>query len=158
MRKVRMQSWMIAAGMVGLLGAAIIAPAQAGVAVKWGQFEASTGDVLTGASTDGDDRYVLRPSSIKVRDIEALQEAQKVGLSELQSLKSKVEGQDRAFEEFKRKDGSSTSSNDSQVASLKRALDEQKSTIDRQKSEIEGLKRSLDDLKRNVDTLSSKVK
>jgi len=158
MRMVRTQFWMIAAGIVGLLSAATIAPAQAGGAVQWGDRNAWSQDSLVGATLGRGDTLVLNMSSIRIEDIEALRVAQKLSASELQSLKSKLADQDRAFEEFKRKDGSSTSSNDSQVASLKRALDEQKSIIDRQKSEIEGLKRSLDDLKRNVDTLSSKVK
>ncbi|AZF21694.1 hypothetical protein [Pseudomonas sp. R3-52-08] len=158
MRKVRMHSWMMAAGMVGFLSAAIIVPAQAATAVQWGDRRAWSEDPLTAATLGPGNALVLNPSNIKVGDIEALKEARKLTASELQSLKSKVEDQDRAFDEFKRKDGSSTGSNESQLASLKRALDEQKSTIDRQKSEIEGLKRSLDDLKRSVETLSSKVK
>ncbi|WP_300631816.1 hypothetical protein [Pseudomonas sp.] len=158
MLKVRMHSWMMAAGMVGLLSAAVVGPAQAASAARWGDFNASGADVLAGASMDAGLGYVLKPTKISIRDIEALQERQKSSDSELQNLKSKVEGQDRAFDEFKRKDGSSTSSSDSQITSLKRALDEQKNTIDRQKGEIDGLKRSLDDLKRSVETLSSKVK
>jgi len=113
------------------------------------------GDRLTGASLEAGNEYVLKTSSISVGDIEQLQAAQKRTDSEVQGLKSKLEGQDRAFDELKRKDGSSSSSSDSQLASLKRTVEDQKSTIERQKSDIDGLKRSLDDLKRSVDTLSS---
>ncbi|WP_405125817.1 hypothetical protein ACI51W_27740 [Pseudomonas marginalis] len=91
-------------------------------------------------------------------DIEQLQAAQKRTESEVQGLKGKLEGQDRVFDEFKRRDGSNASSSDSQLASLKRTVEDQNSTIERQKNDIDGLKRSLDDLKRSLDTLSSKVK
>lgn len=158
MLSVRRRSWMMAAGVVGLLGAAIAGPAQAASAVRWGDFSASSSDRLTGASMEAGSTYVLKSSSISVGDIEALQAAQKRSESDLQSLKTKVDGQDRAFDEFKRKDGSSSSSSDSQLSSLKRTVDEQKNTIDRQKDEIDSLKRGLDDLKRSVETLSSKVK
>ncbi|MRJ23444.1 hypothetical protein FRT60_24455 [Pseudomonas haemolytica] len=158
MLSVRRRSWMMAAGVAGLLGVAMAGPVQAGSAVRWGEFSASSTDRLTGASVEAGNTYVLKSSSISIGDIEALQAGQKRSESELQSLKTTVEGQDRAFDEFKRKDGSSSSSSDSQLSSLKRTLDEQKSTIERQKDEIDGLKRSLDDLKRSVETLSTKVK
>lgn len=158
MLSVRKHSWMMAFGVAGLLGVAMAGPTQAAGAVRWGEFSASSTDRLTGASVEAGNTYVLKSSSISVGDIEALQAAQKRSESELQSLKTKVDGQDRAFDEFKRKDGSSSSSSDSQLSSLKRTVDEQKSTIDRQKGEIDGLKRSLDDLKRSVETLSNKVK
>lgn len=119
-----------------------------------GDFSASGGDRLTGASLEAGNQYVLKASSISVGDIEQLQAAQKRTESEVQGLKGKLEGQDRAFDEFKRRDSSS----DSQLASLKRTVEDQNSTIERQKSDIDGLKRSLDDLKRSLDTLSSKVK
>jgi hypothetical protein len=147
MLSVRKRSWTVVVGVMGLLAAT----AQAGSAVKWGDFSASSGDRLTGASLEAGNQYVLKGSSISVGDIEQLQAAQKRTDSEVQGLKSKLDGQDRAFDEFKRKDGSSSSSSDSQLASLKR-------TIEEQKSDIDGLKRSLDDLKRSVDSLSSKVK
>ncbi|SFS24043.1 hypothetical protein SAMN03159318_00273 [Pseudomonas sp. NFACC42-2] len=146
--------WMVIAGVVGLLAGT----AQAGSAVKWGDFSASGGDRLTGASLEAGNQYVLKASSISVGDIEQLQAAQKRTESEVQGLKGKLEGQDRAFDEFKRRDGSSASSSDSQLASLKRTVEDQNSTIERQKNDIDGLKRSLDDLKRSLDTLSSKVK
>jgi chromosome segregation ATPase len=149
---------MMVAGVAGLLGVAMAGPVQAASEVRWGDFSASSADRLTGASMEAGNTYVLKSSSISVGDIEALQAGQKRSESELQSLKTKVEGQDRAFDEFKRKDGASSSSGDSQLSSLKRTVDEQKSTIDRQKDEIDGLKRSLDDLKRSVETLSNKVK
>ena len=158
MLSVRKRFWMMAFGVAAGLGGAIIGPAQAATAVQWGDFSASSTDRLTGASMEAGNTYVLKSSSISVGDIEALQAAQKRSESELQNLKTKVDGQDRAFDEFKRKDGSSASSSDSQLSSLKRTVDEQKNTIDRHKDEIEGLKRSLDDLKRSVETLSSKVK
>ena len=158
MLSVRRRSWMMAAGVAGLLGVAMAGPVQAGSAVRWGEFSASSTDRLTGASVEAGNTYVLKSSSISIGDIEALQAGQKRSESELQSLKTTVEGQDRAFDEFKRKDGSSSSSSDSPLSSLKRTLDEQKSTIERQKDEIDGLKRSLDDLKRSVETLSNKVK
>ncbi|MBK3457681.1 hypothetical protein [Pseudomonas haemolytica] len=158
MLSVRRRSWMMAAGVAGLLGVAMAGPVQAGSAVRWGEFSASSTDRLTGASVEAGNTYVLKSSSISIGDIEALQAGQKRSESELQSLKTTVEGQDRAFDEFKRKDGSSASSSDSQLSSLKRTLDAQKSTIERQKDEIDGLKRSLDDLKRSVETLSNKVK
>jgi len=154
MLSVRKRSWWVVAGVMGLLAGT----AQAGSAVKWGDFSASSGDRLTGASLEAGNQYALKASSISVGDIEQLQAAQKRTDSEVQGLKSKLEGQDRAFDELKRKDGSSSSSSDSQLASLKRTVEDQKSTIERQKSDIDGLKRSLDDLKRSVDTLSSKVK
>ena len=154
MLSVRKRSWTVVVGVMGLLAAT----AQAGSAVKWGDFSASSGDRLTGASLEAGNQYALKASSISVGDIEQLQAAQKRTDSEVQGLKSKLEGQDRAFDEFKRKDGSSSSSSDSQLASLKRTINDQKSTIERQKSDIDGLKRSLDDLKRSVDSLSSKVK
>ena len=158
MLSVRKHSWMMAFGVAGLLGSAMASPTQAASAVRWGEFSASSTDRLTGASVEAGNTYVLKSSSISIGDIETLQAAQKRSESELQSLKTKVDGQDRAFDEFKRKDGSSSSSSDSQLSSLKRTVDEQKSTIERQKSEIDGLKRSLDDLKRSVETLSSKMK
>ena len=158
MLSVRRRSWMMAAGVAGLLGVAMAGPLQAASAVRWGEFSASSTDRLTGASVEAGNTYVLKSSSISIGDIEALQAGQKRSESELQSLKTTVEGQDRAFDELKRKDGSSSSSSDSQLSSLKRTLDEQKSTIERQKDEIDGLKRSLDDLKRSVETLSTKVK
>jgi len=154
MLSVRKRSWLVVVGVMGLLAGT----AQAGSAVKWGDFSASSGDRLTGASLEAGNQYALKASSISVGDIEQLQAAQKRTDSEVQGLKSKLEGQDRAFDEFKRKDGSSSSSSDSQLASLKRTIDDQKSTIERQKSDIDGLKRSLEDLKRSVDSLSSKVK
>ncbi|AZE55482.1 hypothetical protein C4K03_3327 [Pseudomonas synxantha] len=158
MLSVRKHSWMMAFGVAGLLGLAVASPTQAASAVRWGEFSASSTDRLTGASVEAGNTYVLKSSSLSVGDIEALQAAQKRSESELQSLKTKVDGQDREFDDFKRKDGSSSSSSDSQLSSLKRTVDEQKSTIDRQKDEIDGLKRSLDDLKRSVETLSNKVK
>lgn len=158
MLSVRRRSWMMAVGVAGLLGVAMAGPLQAASAVRWGEFSASSTDRLTGASVEAGNTYVLKSSGISIGDIEALQAGQKRSESELQSLKTTVEGQDRAFDEFKRKDGSSSSSSDSQLSSLKRTLDEQKSTIERQKDEIDGLKRSLDDLKRSVETLSNKVK
>lgn len=148
----------MAFGVAGLLGSAMASPTQAASAVRWGEFSASSTDRLTGASIEAGNTYVLKSSSISIGDIETLQAAQKRSESELQSLKTKVDGQDRAFDEFKRKDGSSSSSSDSQLSSLKRTVDEQKNTIDRQKGEIDALKRSLDDLKRSVETLSNKVK
>jgi hypothetical protein len=154
MLSVRKRSWLVVVGVMGLLAGT----AHAGSAVKWGDFSASSGDRLTGASLEAGNQYALKASSISVGDIEQLQAAQKRTDSEVQGLKSKLEGQDRAFDEFKRKDGSSSSSSDSQLASLKRTIDDQKSTIERQKSDIDGLKRSLEDLKRSVDSLSSKVK
>ena len=154
MLSVRRRYWMVIAGVMGLLAGT----AQAGSPVKWGDFSASAGDRLTGASLEAGNQYVLKTSSISVGDIEQLQAAQKRTDSEVQGLKSKLEGQDRAFDELKRKDGSSSSSSDSQLASLKRTVEDQKSTIERQKNDIDGLKRSLDDLKRTVDTLSNKVK
>ncbi|MBY8946380.1 hypothetical protein J1G35_10935 [Pseudomonas sp. SH10-3B] len=154
MLSVRKRSWLVVVGVMALSAGT----AQAGSAVKWGDFSASSGDRLTGASLEAGNQYALKASSISVGDIEQLQAAQKRTDSEVQGLKSKLEGQDRAFDEFKRKDGSSSSSSDSQLASLKRTIDDQKSTIERQKSDIDGLKRSLDDLKRSVDSLSSKVK
>jgi len=147
MLSVRKRSWLVVVGVMALSAGT----AQAGSAVKWGDFSASSGDRLTGASLEAGNQYALKASSISVGDIEQLQAAQKRTDSEVQGLKSKLEGQDRAFDEFKRKDGSSSSSSDSQLASLKR-------TIEEQKSDIDGLKRSLDDLKRSVDSLSSKVK
>ncbi|MBI6563525.1 hypothetical protein [Pseudomonas synxantha] len=158
MLSVRKHSWMMAFGVAGLLGVAMVGQAQAAGAVRWGEFSASSTDRLTGASVEAGNTYVLKSSSISIGDIETLQAAQKRSESELQSLKTKVDGQDRAFDEFKRKDGSSSSSSDSQLSSLKRTVDEQKNTIGRQKGEIDGLKRSLDDLKRSVETLSNKVK
>ena len=152
------QSWMMVAGVAGLLGVVMAGPVQAASAVRWGDFNASSADRLTGASMEAGNTYVLKSSSISIGDIEALQSAQKHSDGELQSLKSKVDGQARAFDEFKRKDGSSASSSDGQLSSLKRTVDEQKNTIDRQKSEIDGLKRGLEDLKRSVETLSNKVK
>ncbi len=147
MLSVRKRSWLVVVGVMALSAGT----AQAGSAVKWGDFSASSGDRLTGASLEAGNQYALKASSISVGDIEQLQAAQKRTDSEVQGLKSKLEAQDRAFDEFKRKDGSSSSSSDSQLASLKR-------TIEEQKSDIDGLKRSLDDLKRSVDSLSSKVK
>jgi len=147
MLSVRKRSWLVVVGVMALSAGT----AQAGSAVKWGDFSASSGDRLTGASLEAGNQYALKASSISVGDIEQLQAAQKRTDSEVQGLKSKLEGQDRAFDEFKRNDGSSSSSSDSQLASLKR-------TIEEQKSDIDGLKRSLDDLKRSVDSLSSKVK
>ncbi|MBA5959456.1 hypothetical protein GIB64_18665 [Pseudomonas lactis] len=158
MLSIRKQAWIMAAGVAGLLGTGAFSSAQAGSAVQWGEFSASSSDKLTAGWMDVGGAYVLKPSGVSVGDVEALQAGQKQSQSELQSLKSKVEGQERAFDEFKRKDGSSASSSDSQLSSLKRTVDEQKSTIERQKSELDGLKRSLDDLKRSVETLSSKVK
>lgn len=158
MLSVRKHSWMMAFGVAGLLGVAMVGQAQAAGAVRWGEFSASSTDRLTGASVEAGNTYVLKSSSISIGDIETLQAAQKRSESELQSLKTKVDGQDRAFDEFKRKDGSSSSSSDSQLSSLKRTVDEQKNTIDRQKGEIDGLKRAMDDLKRSVETLSNKVK
>ena len=158
MLSVRKHSWMMAFGVAGLLGSAMASPTQAASAVRWGEFSASSTDRLTGASIEAGNTYVLKSSSISIGDIETLQAAQKRSESELQSLKTKVDGQDRAFDEFKRKDGSSSSSSDSQLSSLKRTVDEQKNTIDRQKGEIDGLKRAMDDLKRSVETLSNKVK
>lgn len=158
MRSVRRHSWVMAASVAGLLSVMVAGPARAANGVEWGDFSASSRDRLTGASLEAGNRYVLKASSISVGDIEELQAAQKRTDSELQGLKGKVDGQERGFDEFKRKDGSSASSSDSQLSSLKRTLDEQKSTIDRQKGEIEDLKRSLEGLKRSVDTLSSKVK
>ncbi|WP_409526784.1 hypothetical protein [Pseudomonas paracarnis] len=142
----------------GVVGHWRIQSGAGGSAVQWGEFSASSSDKLTAGSMDVGGAYVLKPSGVSVGDVEALQAGQKQSQSELQSLKSKVEGQERAFDEFKRKDGSSASSSDSQLSSLKRTVDEQKSTIERQKSEIDGLKRSLDDVKRSVENLSSKVK
>jgi hypothetical protein len=90
---------MVIAGVVGLLAGT----AQAGSAVKWGDFSASGGDRLTGASLEAGNQYVLKASSISVGDIEQLQAAQKRTESEVQGLKGKLEGQDRAFDEFKRR-------------------------------------------------------
>ncbi len=154
MFSVRKRSWIVVAGFMGMLAGA----AHAASAVQWGDFSGSSNDRLTGASLEAGNQYVLKTSRISVGDVEQMQAAQKRTDDELKGLKSKVDAQARDFDEFKRKDGSSSSSSDSQLSSLKRTLDEQKSTIERQKSDIESLKRSLDDLKRSVDTLSNKVK
>ncbi|VVM60675.1 hypothetical protein PS683_01278 [Pseudomonas fluorescens] len=154
MFSLRKRSWWVAVGVMALLSGT----AQAGNAARWGDFSASGSDRLAGASYEAGNQYVLKPSNISIADIEQLQAAQKRSDGELQGLKSKLERQDEAFEALKRKDGSSASSSDSQVASLKRTVEDQKSTIERQKSDIDGLKRSVDDLKRSLDSLSSKVK
>lgn len=154
MFSVRNRSWIVVAGFMGMLAGT----AHAESAVQWGDFSAASNDRLTAASMEAGNRYVLKSSRISVGDVEQLQAAQKRTDDDLKGLKSKVDGQARDFDEFKRKDGSSSSSSDSQLSSLKRTVDEQKSTIERQKSDIEGLKRNLDDLKRSVDTLSNKVK
>ncbi len=154
MFSVRKRSWMIAASVVGLLAGT----AQARETVQWGDFSPSGSDRLTGASLEAGNLYVLKTTSITVNDIDGLKSSQKRNDTELQSLKSKLDAQDRAFDEFKRNNGSSSSASDSQLSDLKRTVADQKSTIERQKSDIDGLKRSLDDLKRSVDSLSSKVK
>lgn len=151
---VRKRFWWLAVGAMALLSGT----AQAGNAARWGDSNASGGDRLAGASYEAGNQYVLKPSNISIADIEQLQAAQKRSDGELQGLKSKLERQDQAFDELKRKDDSSSSSSDSQLASLKRTVEDQKSTIERQKSDIDGLKRSIDDLKRSLDSLSSKVK
>lgn len=154
MFSVRKRSWLMVVGVMGLLAGT----AQAGSTVTWGDFTATGSDVLTGATQAAGNQYVLKTSNISIADIEQLQAAQKRSDGELQDLKRKMDAQDRAFDEFKRKDGSSSSASDSQLASLKRTVEDQKNTIERQKSDIDGLKRSLDDLKRSLDSLSSKVK
>lgn len=154
MLSVRKRAWMIAASVVGMLAGT----AQAADTVQWGVFSASGGDRLTGASLEAGNRYVLKTSAISVGDIEGLLASQKRTDTDLQDVKSKLDAQGREFDEFKRKNGSSSNASDSQLSDLKRTVADQKSTIERQKSDIDSLKRSLDDLKRSVDTLSSKVK
>jgi len=158
MLRVRKRSWMMTIGAVAVLAGGVVGPVQAGSAVTWGDFSASAGDRLTATSMEAGNQYVLKSSSLSVGDIEALQAEQKRSTSALQSLTSKVEGQDRELDELKRKGGSAASAGDSQLSSLKSTIQDQKSTIDRQKSDIDALKRSLDDLKRSVESLSSKVK
>ena len=154
MLSVRKRAWMIAASVVGMLAGA----AQAADTVQWGVFSASGGDRLTGASQEAGNRYVLKTSAISVADIEGLLASQKRTDTDLQDVNSKLDAQGREFDEFKRKNGSSSNASDSQLSDLKRTVADQTSTIERQKSDIDSLKRSLDDLKRSVDTLSSKVK
>ena len=154
MLSVRKRAWMIAASVVGMLAGA----AQAADTVQWGGLSASSGDRLTGASQEAGNRYVLKTSAISVGDIEGLLAGQKRTDADLQNVKSQLDAQGREFDEFKRKNGSSSNASDSQLSDLKRTVEDQKSTIERQKSDIDSLKRSLDDLKRSVDTLSSKVK
>ena len=86
MLSVRKQAWIMAVGVAGLLGTAVFSSAQAGSAVRWGEFSASSSDKLTAGSMDVGGAYVLKPSGVSVGDVEALQAGQKQSQSELQSL------------------------------------------------------------------------
>ncbi|MGY2397923.1 hypothetical protein [Pseudomonas sp. SDO5271_S396] len=158
MLSVRTSSWKLVASVVGVLAASAVTAVQAQEVVQWGRYSADRGDRLTAASRVKGDEYVLQTSGISVGDIETLQTAQKRQDETLESLKSRLDAQTRTLDEFRRKEGSSSSSSDSQLADLKRTVADQKSTIDRLKSDISDQKRSYDDLKRTVDNLSSKVK
>ncbi|WP_421555744.1 hypothetical protein [Pseudomonas kitaguniensis] len=182
MLSVRKPSWMIAAGVIGLLVATGVNTAQAGSEVQWGSFGPGSGDKLTTSSSEGAKR-VLSTTAFSVGDLEKLLDGQKSDHQELLRLNSKLQEQARYFDEFKRKDGSSSSASDSQLSDLKRTVADQKSAIDKLKSEVEDLKsksnsnssssssdlsrlksdvsdqnRTISDLKRSIDTLSSKVK
>ena len=50
MLSVRKQAWIMAVGVAGLLSTAMLSPAQAGSAVRWGEFSASSSDKLTAGS------------------------------------------------------------------------------------------------------------
>lgn len=187
MHSVRKLSLIIAASVFGLLAAVGATTAHAGSDVQWGSFGSGSSDKLTTSSSEGAKR-VLSTTGFSVGDIEKMREVQKNDHEELQRLKSKLDEQAKYFDEFKRKNGSSSSASDSQLSDLKRTVADQKSTIDKLKSEVDDLKRnsssssnsselsrvksdvsdqkrsiedqkrSLDDLKRSLDTLSSKVK
>ncbi|OPA86257.1 hypothetical protein BFW87_26290 [Pseudomonas fluorescens] len=182
MLSVRKPFLMSAASVIGLLAVLGVNSAQAESGVQWGAFGAGSGDSLATSSSEGAKR-VLGTTSFTVGDLEKFREGQKSDHQELLRLNSKLEEQARYFDDFKRKDGSSSSASDSQITDLKRTIADQKSAIDKLKSEVDDLKRnsssssssssselsrlksdvsdqkrSLDDLKRNVDTLSSKVK
>ena len=116
MLSVRKRAWMIAASVVGMLAGA----AQAADTVQWGVFSASGGDRLTGASQEAGNRYVLKTSAISVGDIEGLLASQKRTDTDLQDVNSKLDAQGREFDEFKRKNGSSSNASDSQLSDLKR--------------------------------------
>ncbi|ROM34080.1 hypothetical protein BK648_25375 [Pseudomonas poae] len=182
----RKPSWISVASVMGLLAVGGIGAAQAGDGFEWSGFGSSPGDRLATSSAGAGQEQVLAASNFTVSDIERLQSDQKNQEEELQRLKSKLDEQARYFEDFKRKDGSSSS--DSQLSDLKRTVADQKSTIDKLRSEVEDLKRNsnsnsssselsrlksdasdqkrsledqkrtLDDLKRTVDNLASKVK
>ena len=52
MLSIRKQAWIMAAGVAGLLGTGAFSSAQAGSAVQWGEFSASSSDKLTAGSMD----------------------------------------------------------------------------------------------------------
>ncbi|MFB3301866.1 hypothetical protein [Pseudomonas sp. AMR01] len=147
MLSVRKPSWMITASVIGLFVAMGVNTAQAESDVQWGSFGPGSNDKFTTSSSEGAKR-VLATSTFSVGDFEKLLEAQKSDNYELQSLKGKLEEQARYFDDFKRKDGSSSSASDSQLTDLKRTVADQKSVIDKLKSEV-------DDLKRNSSSSSS---
>ncbi|KAB0569262.1 hypothetical protein C9383_23395 [Pseudomonas palleroniana] len=138
----RKPSWMIAVSVIGLLAVGSVGTAQAGDEFEWSGFSSSPGDRLATSSAGAGQQQVLAASNFTVNDIERLQSNQKSHEEELQRLKSKLDEQARYFEEFKRKDGSSSSASDSQLADLKHTVADQKNTIDKLKSEVEDLKRN----------------
>ena len=158
MLSVRKPSRMIAASVMGLLLASGVNVAQAGSAVQWGDYSSSRGDKLTASTLEAGNKYVLSTTGFSVGDIEQLQEGQKRDHEELQRLKSKLDEQAKYFEEFKRKDGSSSSASDSQLSDLKRTVADQKSTIDKLKSEVDDLKRNSSSSSNSSSSELSRVK
>jgi len=140
MHSVRKPSLVIAASVLGLLAAFGVTTAQAGD-VQWGSFGSGSSDKLTTSSTEGAHR-VLSTTGLSVSDLEKMRDGQKSDHEELQRLKSKLDEQAKYFEEFKRKNGSSSSASDSQLSDLKRTVADQKNTIDKLKSEVDDLKRN----------------
>ncbi|WP_419793386.1 hypothetical protein MYA83_15210 [Pseudomonas palleroniana] len=138
----RKPSWMIAVSVIGLLAMGGIGTVQAGDGFEWSGFGSSTGDRLATSSSVAGREKVLAASNITVGDIERLLSHQESQEEELKHLKGKLDEQARYFEEFKRKDGSSSSASDSQLADLKHTVADQKNTIDKLKSEVEDLKRN----------------
>ncbi|MBI6852186.1 hypothetical protein AAIM60_11070 [Pseudomonas lijiangensis] len=128
----------------------------------------------------------LRNANITVGDIQEVKKNTESNTKELENLKKIIEGQAKLIEELKRDSKSSvssSSSSDSEIASLKRKVDEQSRSIDKFEGQVNDLKRSsgssssssaselsslkrevsdqereLSNVKRSLDDLSRKVK
>lgn len=157
MHSVRKPSLIIAASVFGLLAAVGATTAHAGSDVQWGSFGSGSSDKLTTSSSEGAKR-VLSTTGFSVGDIEKMREVQKNDHEELQRLKSKLDEQAKYFDEFKRKNGSSSSASDSQLSDLKRTVADQKSTIDKLKSEVDDLKRNSSSSSNSSSSELSRVK
>ena len=176
----KLPATLFATGMAALLLGSMVLPNTAQAGVELSSDHPSYSDKLAAVHNSFGKDVVVR-SDFSIDGMEKLQSTVKSNSVEIETLKKTIKDQARLIEELKRNNGSSSSSNVSELSDLKRTVREQESDLKNLGKQLDDLKRSagsssnasdlsslkrevsdqdraLDQLKRTVEELSRKVK